>query len=132
MGEEKTVDKTVDYISNKVGCTVTSPLKHIDIVGHIVQEAVYNFLVDTGDRLCICNKQAIWKLPKGCNGKQNGESSRKSLYAKVPKGYVTVYLNNGKVAGRLVHVGNFEIVVEVSGEEYFIHKDLIVALCWPK
>jgi sRNA-binding regulator protein Hfq len=131
--QQQTLDRTTDFFTDKVGCNVASPIKHVDIVGTIVQEAVYNFLVDAGDRLCICNKIGVWRLGK-CKGSSssNGER-RKSLYAKVPKGVgVTVYLTNGKVQGRLVDVGVYEVIVEVGGDVIYIHKDLVYALCWPK
>jgi sRNA-binding regulator protein Hfq len=131
--QTQTQDRSVDFFTNKVGCQVASPVKHVDIIGEIVQEAVYNFLVDTGDRLCVCNKIGVWRMNK-CEGRSsaNGER-RKSLYAKVPKGVgVTVFLSNGKVQGRLIDIGVYEVLVEVSGDIIYIHKDLILALCWPK
>ena len=131
--QQQTQDRSVDFFTNKIGCNITSPFKHVDIVGEIVQEAVYNFLIDTGDKWCVGNKIGVWRVSK-CKGKSesNGER-RKSLYAKVPKGVgVTVYLANGKVQGRLVDIGIHEVLVEVSGETIYIHKDLVYALCWPK
>ena len=131
--QEKGMDRSVDFFTNKVGCQITSPVKHVDIIGEIVQEAVYNFMVDTGDRLCICNKIGVWRMSK-CEGRTSGNGERKkSLYAKAPKGVgVTVYLAFGKVQGRLVDIGVHEVLVEVGGDIIYIHKDLILALCWPK
>jgi hypothetical protein len=127
-------DRSVDFFTNKIGCNVSSPLKHVDIVGEIVQEAVYNFLIDAGDKMCVGNKIGVWRVAGKCKGSpsSNGER-RKSLYAKVPKSaVVTVYLDNGKVQGRLVDIGVYEVLVEVSGDIIYIHKDLVYALCWPK
>jgi sRNA-binding regulator protein Hfq len=133
QNQEKGVDRSVDFFTNKVGCKVSSPVKHIDIVGEIVQEAVYNFMVDTGDRLCICNKIGVWRMNK-CGGRSSANGERKkSLYAKAPKGVgVTVYLANGKVQGRLIDIGVYEVLVDVNGDIIYIHKDIIIALCWLK
>jgi hypothetical protein len=130
---QQTQDRSVDFFTSKIGCQVASPVKHIDIIGEIVHEAVYNFMVDTGDRWCICNKIGVWRLNK-CEGKSGADGERrKSLYAKVPKGVgVTVYLTNGKVQGRLVDIGVYEVLVEVGGDIIYIHKDLVYALCWSK
>jgi hypothetical protein len=130
--QTQTQDRSVDFFTNKVGCQVASPIKHVDIIGEIVQEAVYNFLVDTGDRLCVCNKIGVWRMNK-CEGSRANGERRKSLYAKVPKGVgVTVYLANGRVQGRLIDIGVYEVLVEVGGDIIYIHKDLVLALCWPK
>jgi sRNA-binding regulator protein Hfq len=132
--QQQTQDRSVDFFTNKMGCNISSPLKHVDIVGEIVQEAVYNFLIDAGDKLCVANKIGVWRVAGKCKGSSssNGER-RKSLYAKVPKGVgVTVYLANGKVQGRLVDIGVYEVLVEVGGDIIYIHKDLVYALCWPK
>ena len=127
-------DRSVDFFTDRIGCHVSSPLKHVDIVGEIVQEAVYNFLIDAGDKMCIGNKIGVWRVAGKCKGSpsSNGER-RKSLYAKVPKSQVvTVYLSNGKVQGRLIDIGVYEVLVEVGGDIIYIHKDLVYALCWPK
>jgi hypothetical protein len=130
--QQQTQDRSVDFFTNKIGCNVSSPLKHVDIVGTIVQEAVYNFLIDAGDKMCVANKIGVWRVSK-CEGSSDSGDRRKSLYAKAPKGVgVTVYLANGKVQGRLVDIGVYEVLVEVSGDIIYIHKDLVYALCWPK
>jgi sRNA-binding regulator protein Hfq len=132
--QQQTQDRTTDFFTNRIGCNVSSPLKHVDIVGEIVQEAVYNFLIDAGDKMCVGNKIGVWRVAGKCKGStsSNGER-RKSLYAKVPKGVsVTVYLANGKVQGRLVEIGVYEVLVDVNGDIIYIHKDLVYALCWSK
>ncbi|CAG25628.1 hypothetical protein PyrSV_gp09 [Pyrobaculum spherical virus] len=131
--QQQTQDRSVDFFTNKIGCNVSSPLKHVDIVGEIVEEAVYNFLIDAGDKMCVGNKIGVWKVSK-CEGSSgSGGERRKSLYAKVPKGIgVTVYLANGRVQGRLIDIGVYEVLVEVGGDIIYIHKDLVYALCWPK
>jgi sRNA-binding regulator protein Hfq len=131
--QQQTQDRSVDFFTNKIGCNVSSPLKHVDVVGEIVQEAVYNFLIDAGDKMCVGNKIGVWRLNK-CEGSSDTSGERrKSLYAKVPKGVgVTVYLANGKVQGKLVDVGVYEVLVEVGGDIIYIHKDLVYALCWQK
>jgi hypothetical protein len=131
--QQQTQDRSVDFFVGKVGCHVSSPLKHADIVGEIVQEAVYNFLIDAGDRLCVGNKIGVWRIGQ-CRGTSGGNGERrKSLYAKVPKGVgVTVYLSNGKVQGTLVDIGIHEVIVKVGSDIIYIHKDLVYALCWHK
>jgi len=131
--QQQTQDRSVDFFTNKIGCNVSSPLKHVDIVGEIVQEAVYNFLIDAGDKMCVANKIGVWRVNK-CEGSSDTSGERrKSLYAKAPKGLgVTIYLANGKVQGRLVDIGVHEVLVEVGGDIIYIHKDLVYALCWPK
>jgi hypothetical protein len=131
--QTQTQDRSVDFFTDKIGCHIASPLKHVDVVGEIVQEAIYNFLVDAGDRLCVCNKIGVWRMNK-CGGRTSSNGDRrKSLYAKVPKGVgVTVYLSNGKVQGRLIDIGVYEVLVEVGGDIIYIHKDLVYALCWSK
>jgi sRNA-binding regulator protein Hfq len=132
--QTQTPDRSIDFFTDKIGCNIASPLKHVEIVGEITQEAVYNFLIDAGDKWCIGNKIGVWRMAGKCKSKSssNGER-RKSLYAKVPKGVgVTVYLSNGKVQGRLIDIGVYEVLVEVGGDIIYIHKDLVYALCWPK
>ncbi len=131
--QQQTQDRSVDFFTGKTGCHISSPLKHVDIVGEIVQEAVYNFLIDAGDKMCVGNKIGVWRISR-CGGSSGGNGERrKSLYAKVPKGVgVTVYLANGKVQGRLVDIGVYEVLVEVGGDIIYIHKDLVYALCWSK
>jgi sRNA-binding regulator protein Hfq len=130
---QQTQDRSTDFFTNKIGCNVSSPLKHVDIVGEIVQEAVYNFLVDAGDRMCVANKIGVWRVNKCKGSSGNNGDRRKSFYAKVPKGVaVTVYLANGKVQGKLLDVGVHEVLVDVGGDIIYIHKDLVHALCWSK
>jgi len=132
--QQQTQDRSVDFFTNKVGCNISSPLKHVDVIGEIVEEAVYNFLIDGGDKLCVANKIGVWRVEGKCKGSSvSNTERRKSLYAKVPKGVgVTVYLNNGKVQGRLIDIGIYEVLVGVGDDVIYIHKDLVYALCWPK
>jgi hypothetical protein len=132
--QQQTQDRSVDFFTGRTGCQISSPLKHVDIVGEITQEAIYNILIDAGDKMCIGNKIGVWRVAGNCKPKSssNGER-RKSFYAKVPKGVgVTVYLANGKVQGKLVDIGVYEVLVDVNGDIIYIHKDLVYALCWSK
>jgi sRNA-binding regulator protein Hfq len=76
----------------------------------------------------------VWRVEGKCKGSSgNTTERRKSLYAKVPKGVgVTVYLDNGRVQGRLIDIGVYEVLVGVGDDVIYIHKDLVYALCWPK
>ena len=118
-----------DYLMEKIGCYVSSPYKHVDVVGEIKEWAIYNFLISDGQRTCIANKNAVWRL--SCRNASKAPNKGRPLYSLIKKGtHVTVYLFNGKISGQLRHVGNFEVVVGVGDEEYYIHKDQIVAICW--
>jgi len=120
-----------DYLTGKIGCTVRSPYRHVDVAGEIIDESMYNFLVRGDGKMCLCNKVGIWVSQKSCKKAKIKKGDRKSLYKLVPVGKeAVVYTINARVSGTLRHVDSFLVVVETGEEEYVIHKDLILAICW--